>query len=165
MTLGKPGAVRASAKVAAYLAQTPRPEIKTLPPQKKPYWHLERARIDGTREVPVEIVVNGRPVATQRIVADGKTRTVTFDGVKIERSSWVALRILASSHTNPVFVIVGGKPIRASRRSIEWALKGVDVCWASKEKFYRPEERDKALAAYEHARAVYRQRLAETDTD
>jgi hypothetical protein len=40
----------------------------------------------------------------------------------------VALRILPSSHANPVFVLVGGKPIRASRRSVEWCLKGVGQC-------------------------------------
>jgi hypothetical protein len=59
------------------------------------------------------------------LVADGKLRDVAFD-VKIERSSWVALRILPSSHTNPIFMLVGGKPIRASRRSAEWCLKSVD---------------------------------------
>ena len=41
-----------------------------------------------------------------------RSRDMTFD-VKLERSSWVAVRILPSSHTNPVFVLVGGKPIRA----------------------------------------------------
>ena len=34
---------------------------------------------------------------------------------RLERSSWVAARILPSSHTNPVFVEVAGAPIRASR--------------------------------------------------
>ena len=38
-------------------------------------------------------------------------------------SSWVALRVLRSSHTNPFFVLVGDKPIRASRRSAEWCLR------------------------------------------
>ena len=47
---------------------------------------------------------------------------VSFD-VPIEKSSWVALRVYPSSHTNPVFVSVGGKPIRASRKSAEWCLK------------------------------------------
>ena len=36
------------------------------------------------------------------------------------RSSWAALRVYPSAHTNPVFVLVGGRPIRASHRSAEW---------------------------------------------
>ena len=50
-------------------------------------------------------------------------RDVSFD-VPIERSSWVALRILGTAHTNPVFVVVGGKPIRASRRRRESGTSG-----------------------------------------
>jgi len=78
-------------------------------------------------------------VAKQNILADGTIRDVAFD-VKIERSSWVALRILPSSHTNPIFVLVEGKPIRASRRSAEWCLRGVDQCWSQKERHIRPAE-------------------------
>ena len=33
---------------------------------------------------------------------------LTFE-VPIEHSSWVAMRILGSSHTNPIFVLVQGK--------------------------------------------------------
>jgi hypothetical protein len=34
----------------------------------------------------------------------------------------------ATDHTNPIFVVVGGQPIRASRKSAEWCLKAVDQC-------------------------------------
>ena len=80
-------------------------------------------------------------MARKNIVADG---TLAGRRVrrKIERSSWVALRILPSSHTNPIFVLVGGKPIRASRRSAEWCLKGVDQCWSQKERFIKADELD-----------------------
>ena len=67
----------------------------------------------------------------QTLVADGTSRPLTFD-VPIERSSWIAARILPSSHTNPVFAIVGGKPVRASRRSAEWCLNAVNQCWTQK---------------------------------
>ena len=50
-----------------------------------------------------------------------KTQDIEFE-VDIKHSSWVAMRILPSSHTNPIFVLVGGKPIRASRKSVEWCL-------------------------------------------
>ena len=80
----------------------------------------------------------------------------------IERSSWVALRILPSSHTNPVFVLVDGKPVRASRQSAEWCLRAVDQCWSQKAPKIAEREKAAAEAAYEHARQVYRRILAET---
>jgi hypothetical protein len=165
LNIASPGTVRASAKVAALLDETPHPEIKNRPYQQKPYWDIERARIGDTREVPVELVVNGIPVARKNVLADGRLREVAFDDVKIDRSSWVAMRIVPSSHTNPVFVLVGDRPVRASRRSIEWCLKGVDVCWNQKSRTYKPEELETARAAYEHARQVYRQRLSEAEAE
>ena len=92
--------------------------IHDRPIDQTPYWHVERARIGNTREVPVELVMNGRPVARKSVLADGTIQSVSFD-VSIERSSWLAVRILGSSHTNPVFVLVNGKPIRASRESAQ----------------------------------------------
>src|SRR5207245_5809511 len=127
---------------------------------KKPYWDIERARLGDSREVPVEVIVNGYPVAKQNIVADGTLRELAFD-VKIERSGWVALRILPSSHTNPIFVLVGDKPIRASKRSAEWCLKGVDKCWEQKNPHIREGERAEARKAYDAARQAYRKILAE----
>jgi hypothetical protein len=131
---------------------------------KKPYWDIERARIDDTHEVPVEVIVNGYPVAKRNIVADGKLQDVSFD-VKIDCSSWVALRILPSSHTNPIFVLVDGKPIRASKRSAEWCLKGVDQCWSQKEKFIKANELEVAKLAYAHARTTYQKLLADCEQD
>lgn len=159
-----------TAKVAALLAETPEkpPTMGYLSPQSPPgaltAWHLERARIGTSREVPVELVVNGQPVARQAIVADGTLHDVSFQ-FPVERSSWIALRILPSSHTNAVFVIADGKPIRASKRSIEWCLKSVDKCWEQKEKSYAEAEKQEAAAAYEHARQAYRTRLAEAEVE
>jgi hypothetical protein len=114
--------------------------------------------------VPVELIANGSPVAKQTLVADGTPRELTFE-VPIQRSSWLAVRILPSSHTNPIWVLVGGKPVRASRRSAEWCLKGVDQCWSQKERFIAAAELDQAKADYEHARRTYRRLLAECDID
>ncbi len=164
LNLSQPGAVEVTAKVAARLAEQPNPALGNLDYAKQPYWDIERARIGDTREVPVEVIVNGYPVAKKNIVADGKLQNVSFD-VKIDRSSWVALRILPSSHTNPIFVLVDGKPIRASRRSAEWCLKGVEQCWSQKQKFIKPAEMEDARAAYGHARAAYQKLLAECDQE
>lgn len=160
--LDKAATVRVTANVAARLDEQPNEFIRGRRLDQGPYWDVERARIGNTREVPVEVVVNGHPVAKKNIIADGAARELAFD-VPLERSSWVALRIFPSAHTNPIFVIVGGKPIRASRKSVEWLLKGVDQCWSQKAPQIAEKERDAAAAAYEHARQVYRRLLAETE--
>jgi hypothetical protein len=156
--------VRVTAQVAARLDAQPNETIRARRGDEQPYWELERARVAGTREVPVELIVNGQPRAKKMIVADGATREVTFD-VPVERSSWVALRILPSSHTNPVFVTVAGRPVRASRRSAEWCLKAVDQCWSQKSPKFSAQERAEAEAAYEHARQVYRRIVSESEVE
>jgi len=164
LLLNAPTTVTAKASVAALLTEQIEAGIKDRPFSQKPYWHLERARIDGTRKVPVELIVNGYPVARKEIVADGSTQEVTFD-VPIEQSSWIALRIEASSHTNPIFVLVDDKPIRASRRSAQWCLDGVNQCWSQKERFIADDEMNDAVTAYDHAREAYRQILAESKVE
>jgi hypothetical protein len=137
LKLEQPGAIRLTARVAARLEN---------------------------KSVPVEVIVNAYPVKQQEIVADGSIRELTFE-VPIERSSWVALRLFPSVHTNPVFVIVDNQPIRASRRSAEWCLRGVDQCWKEKQKFYAEAEMEEAAKAYEHARVVYRKRFSESKVE
>ena len=75
----------------------------------------------------------------------------------------MALRILPSSHTNPIFVVVADQPVRASVASAEWCLKSVDRLWSQKMPQIAAREREAAAAAFEHARGVYRQRLAESE--
>lgn len=157
--LARPATVHITANVGALLDETPDERIHKLRYDEKPYWDLERARVGSSRKVPIELVINGEPAARQEIEADGVLRPVSFDQ-KIERSSWVALRILPSSHTNPIFVLVNGKPIR-SQRSAEWCLKAVDQCWSQKSPRIRLEERGEAQRAYEAAREAYRARLQE----
>lgn len=159
--LGAPAPVRITAQVAALLEEQPDEKLRSLSYDQKPYWDIERARVGATRRVPVELVVNGVPVARQEIEADGTLRQVSFQH-RIDRSSWVALRVLPSSHTNPIWVLVGGKPVRSSRQSAEWCLKAVDQCWKQKVKLIRKEDRDEAEKAYEFARQAYRARLGES---
>jgi hypothetical protein len=110
------------------------------------------------------LVVNGVPVARKTIVADGKMQDIAFN-IRIERSSWVAMRILGASHKNPIFVVMSAKPIRASRRSADWCLKCVDQCWKQKQQFIKPDEMQDAEQAYEHARESYRKILSECNND
>jgi hypothetical protein len=158
------GKVTARARVAARLNEQPDATIKNRRVDQQPYWHLERARIENTREVPVELIVNGLAVAKQNIVADGTLRDVSFE-YEIGQSSWVALRILPSSHTNPVFVVIGGKPIRSSKKSAEWCRRAVDQCWSQKVGTYAEAEMADARTAYDHARSVYDRIVAESTRD
>jgi hypothetical protein len=160
--LDRPGRVKITLKAAAKLEETPNDLIRNTPYEATPYWDLERARVGTRREVPVEIVVNGAVVATQPLVADGSVRDLTFD-IPLDSSSWIAARILPSSHTNPVFALVGGKPIRASRESLRWCIGAVNQCWSQKAPKIRDTEIDAARRAYDHARQVYQDRLAELE--
>jgi hypothetical protein len=164
LRLAHAGLVKLSTRVAAYLPEMPNPALGRSSPNQAPYWDLERARVGGTREVTLEVVVNGESVARRAVRADGVIRPVELE-VSVTRSSWVALRILGSSHTNPIFILVGGRPIRASRKSAEWCLRGVDQCWSQKQRFIAPAEIPAALAVYAKARDVYRRLLPECDVE
>lgn len=130
----------------------------------RPYWHIEKARVPGTRKVPVELLVNGYALQYAEIEADGTPQPIHFQQ-KIDRSSWIALRVWASAHTNPVYVTMAGQPIRASRRSAQWCREAVDVCWKNKAPAIRAEEQGDAANAYDHARRTYEAILAESYDD
>ncbi len=167
LDLEKPGKVSVNFDVQALLAETPNAEtekIRKARLDQKPYWHLERSRIGDTRKVAVELVVNGYPAAAKEIEADGQMQNLSFD-VDIPHSSWVAVRIFPSVHTNPVFVEVAGEPIRSSRRSAKWCREAVDVCWGQKKGQIRASEIPAAEAAYQFAREYYDLVLKESVAD
>src|SRR5262245_30012005 len=162
LRLERPGAARVSVRAACLLPENS--EQAGTPSRQQPAWSPEHARVRGTREVTVEAVLNGRTVASQHLTADGVLRNLAFE-IPIERSSWIALRILGSAHTNPIFIRVDDRPIRASKQSAEWCLKGVDQCWSQKMPRINPAERERAQRAYDFARNRYRQILSESDAD
>jgi len=148
--------VKITAKVVARLPEQQDEAgaaIAHRPLTEQPYWNIERARIGTSRKVGVELIVNGQPVDSAEITADGKWENVNFN-YAVNRSSWIALRIFPSSHTNPVFVIVDGKPIHESK-SAEWCRQVVDQCWKMKQPSIRSEEQPAAEAAYNSARKIY----------
>jgi hypothetical protein len=156
--------LKVKVKAAALLDQQPNEAIRKKPLTEKPYWHIERVRIGDSRRVPVELVVNGQPVERREIVADGTVSELSFD-YQPTISSWVALRILPAAHTNPIFVELDGKPIRASKKSAKWCLESVDQCWKSKMPLIREHERAAAAAAFDVAREAYRNILDESHDD
>jgi len=162
LRLERAGAVRVAIKAACMLAA--KAGGPPAPNRKQPQWSPEYARVGASREVTIEAVLNGRPVASQRLTADGVVRDVTFD-IPIQRSSWIALRILGSAHTNPVFLVIAGRPIRASKQSAEWCLNGVDQCWTQKAPRISAAERADAQRAYDQAKLRYRQIVSESDVN
>src|SRR5258708_38628404 len=114
--LNQASEVKVSAKVSAYLEEAIDPTIHPLNINnnvwgQKPFWNIERGRIEKSRNVPVELIVNGEVVANKIIIADGSIQDISFE-TKIAKSSWLALRIMPSSHTNPIFIILNNQPIR-----------------------------------------------------
>ncbi len=95
----------------------------------------------------VEIIVNGRVAASQKVLADGKPHDLKFD-IQIQQSSWIAVRQFPQLHTNPVNVIVDAKPIRASRGSALWCAESVRLLWKNRNRFIAESERPAAKEAY-----------------
>ncbi|MFC4871027.1 CehA/McbA family metallohydrolase [Negadavirga shengliensis] len=128
---------------------------------QSPYWHIERARIGNSRKIPIELIVNGVSVEKQEIIADGNWNNLKFD-FPIERSSWIAIRVYASAHTNPIFVLVDGNPIR-EKASAEWCRKAIDKCWEMKSVGFKKEEKEAAKMGYDYARKVFDDIIMQAD--
>jgi hypothetical protein len=154
LALRRAGRVSVQATVAAWLEPEPTPD-SMIETNEAP-WHIEHARLGKSREVPLELIVNGMAVERVNFIADGKPRPVSFK-TNVARSSWIALRILPSGHTHPVYIKIADKPIRASKRSAEWCRQSVDKLWEVKSPHIRESESSAAAAAYEHARQIYDQ--------
>jgi hypothetical protein len=148
--------VKITAKVAARLPEQQSEANAAVAKSQlteQPYWSIERARIGKTRKLRVELIVNGFPADTVEVDADGTWKNISFD-YAVDRSLWAALRIYPAAHTNPVFIIVDGKPIR-ELKSAQWSRNAVDQCWKMKKGNIRAEELPVAEAAYNEARKIY----------
>lgn len=108
----------------------------------------------------VELIVNGMVAATKVVPAEDQVHDIEFS-VPIARSSWVALRQFPQLHTNPVNVMVAGRPIRASRKSALWCLGAAEQLWRTRTKQITDAERDAARRAFDQAIEQYRKVAAE----
>jgi hypothetical protein len=146
VALESPGPVKIQAKVA-FASATPLGTANggTVPP--------------GPNRL-VELVANGQVVASQEVPADDKLHELSFSA-NVERSSWVALRQFPQLHTNPVNVIVGGKPIRASRKSALWCIGTIEQLWRVRGSGIAESERQEALETFQRAIEQYRRIAAE----
>ena len=120
----------------------------------------QRKLVKGGRRL-VELVVNGQVVAKKMVPADGKAHDIEFE-YHVARSSWVALRQFPQLHTNPVNVLVGRKPIRASRQSALWCAESVELLWHNRHRFIKKGEQAAARLAYDRAFETYRRIAGES---
>jgi hypothetical protein len=111
----------------------------------------------------VELIVNGKVAESIVVDADDKPHDLQFD-VPIERSSWVALRQFPQLHTNPVNVIVAGKPIRASKSSALWCLGVIDQLWRVRGPDLPEKERVEARKTFDKAIEMYKKIAEESET-
>ncbi|HWB10721.1 MAG TPA: CehA/McbA family metallohydrolase [Pirellulales bacterium] len=118
-------------------------------------------QLASVRERTVELVVNGRVVASAKVPADDQVHDVRFEA-PVERSSWIALRQFPQLHTNPVTVLVADKPIRASRSSARWCAALIAQLWRAREHNVALAEREAAHASFRRAIEIYRQIAAES---
>jgi hypothetical protein len=172
ITLDRPGTVSIRAKVA-FASELPAAVAHgTLPTDAlrrdvgdTRVLHAPRSNeksVGGERLV--EIVRSGIVIAKQTVPADGQIHELEFN-VPVERSGWIALRQFPQLHTNPVDVLVGGKPIRASRLSARYCRAAVDLLWNNRHRFIAEAERPAARAAYDRAIAMYQVREQESEVD
>jgi hypothetical protein len=112
----------------------------------------------------VEVIVNGNRADFIDVPADGKLHELQFK-VPIERSSWIALRQFPEMHTNPVNVIVAGKPIRASKKSALWCLGVIDQLWRVRGAGLAENEREEARNTFDKAREIYSKIASEAYDD
>lgn len=115
--------------------------------------------LGGERQV--ELIVNGEVVAREQVPADGRPHPLKFRA-RVERSSWVALRHFPQFHTNPVEVLVAGRPIRASRASAQWCHDCVEQLWENRGARIAEPERAAARAAFDRAQRRYLEIAAES---
>jgi len=109
----------------------------------------------------VEIVVNGQVAASREVAADDKEHDLSFE-LQLDRSSWVAVRHFTQMHTNPVNVLVAGKPIRASRRSALWCIGVIEQLWRVRGQGIAAHERDEAKKTFDWAVEQYKKIAAES---
>ena len=167
--LAKPGKVSVQVKVA-FAAETPMTVAQGLldaasgPRTTGDTVNLHAPRhrrfVKGGDRL-MELIANGQVVAKETVPADGKIYDLQFK-VAINRSSWVALRHFPQLHTNPVNVMVAGKPIRASRESAHWCAESVKLLWENRNRFIKKSEQTEAKLAYDRAVRTYERIAAES---
>lgn len=138
-------------KVKAKVAFANKVALGTAPGAQPP--------VGNTRKL--ELVVNGKVAQSKDIPADDKEHDVAFE-VQVDKSSWIAIRHYPQMHTNPVNVIVGGKPIRASKASAQWCVGMIEQLWRVRGPGIKDDERPEAEKTFKKALEIYKKIVEES---
>lgn len=123
----------------------------------------------------LEIIQNGRVIHTLEATGDRKELEATLR-VPIESSGWIAARVLGPpqhgvmdsylfAHTNPVFIIADGEPIRSSEDAayfVQWIDANIERLKAM-DSYDDPAQLDEVFATFERGRALYQAQVDEGD--
>ncbi len=119
----------------------------------------------------IQIVKEGEIVARKRLRGTQRSEPVEWtETLTVEDSTWVAVRAFSKSpsgrddseaHTNPVYVSVGGRPVR-QKASILWLLDKVDerIAYQRERDF---AQRDQVLTYYQASRDALNELLSSTE--
>ncbi len=120
----------------------------------------------------LEVVLNGKVVKSIPLTGDRMTADVE-DAIRLDESGWVLLRawndhatpdvfdLYPYATTNPIFITVGGKPVRSNSDAeffLKWIAK-VKASASANRDYNTQTERDAVLRHLDDARHVFEQRL------
>ena len=103
----------------------------------------------------MELIVNGNAVRRWIILLMERFDLET--DLSVDQSSWVALRQFPQLHTNPVEVILEGKPIRVSKGVLNGALKPSSNFGVREGHTIHESEQKPAKEAFDRALEIYRE--------
>ncbi|MCY4647794.1 MAG: LpqB family beta-propeller domain-containing protein [Gammaproteobacteria bacterium] len=123
----------------------------------------------------MEIIRNGEIVHTVEATADGRSLGVELE-MPVEGSGWIAARALGPpqhgamdsylfAHTNPVFLIADGEPIRSPEDAaffVRWIDQVLDELRAM-DRWDDPAHKDEVLATFEEGRRLYQAQIDDPD--
>ncbi|MDP4223060.1 MAG: CehA/McbA family metallohydrolase, partial [Bacteroidota bacterium] len=117
------------------------------------------------QEGSIEIICNGKIVAKQNAIAGpGKPVTLNID-LPVGESSWICARRMNSrghqSHTAPVYITIGNKPVRASADDAKYFIRWIENILANIENnghwsIYFTKDIETVKARYREAAGIYR---------
>ncbi len=121
----------------------------------------------------LEIIRNGEVVHTVQATGDGKSLQAELE-VTVEESGWIAARVLGPpqhgamdsylfAHTNPVFLIADGEPIR-SREDAAFFVRWIDQVLGelrAMDRWDDPAHKEEVLSTFEEGRRLYQAQIDE----
>jgi hypothetical protein len=172
LTLTEPGRVTVTARIA-FAAEMPRAIAQgTKAPaggrrfvgDTVELYSPRDDRMVASGEREVELIMNGKVVGRKRIPADDAIHDLEWE-VNVDQSSWIAIRQFPQLHTNPVKVLLAGRPIRAARSSAIWCRDCLDLLWKNRQQSIAAGEREDARRAFDRARELFSRIVDESADD